>query len=348
MGPTLADIAKKAGVSHSAVSKILHSDQVNRFSRETVVKVKKIAAELNYKPNQFALSLKTGRSNCIGISTLTVGRNFLERFSDLYLSNIYSGIGHALAKKNIKLIFHEVSRYTDTIELAQRRMVDGLIFILFSETVAEFKRIESEFLAQLDIPYVVVHSLDMDMQCHQVGLNCAAGGFKAAEHLVQHGYKRIGLVKPLDNVPDHLQHLLEGFHNGLERHCLRVDEQAVFAAEVFSVDAGIEVAEKISALPQRPEALFVTYQTAALGIIKKCSEMGLRLPADLALISFAEEVKDFHDVLGLTCVLQPGFKKGETAGKLLLDVLEQNGGPARLRKIILEPELVIRKSCGCN
>ena len=128
---TMQDIALKAGKSRKVVSDILNNKNSIQISEETRVKVRRIARELNYRPNQFAQSLKTGRTHCLGISYVSSipGISFLSRFKQPYLSIIYSGIGQAASKENYHLLFPEVRDEDDSILLAQQRMVDGLILI---------------------------------------------------------------------------------------------------------------------------------------------------------------------------------------------------------------------------
>ena len=118
----MKEIAIRAGISRPNVSKILNNKPV-MVSTGTREKVLQIARELNYTPNYFARTLKTGKTNCIGVSILTNGRDFFTRFNDNYLSNVYSGLGAAIKANAIKMLFHEVNEHKESMELANKRMV---------------------------------------------------------------------------------------------------------------------------------------------------------------------------------------------------------------------------------
>jgi LacI family transcriptional regulator len=134
---TLKIIAKKAGISYPNVSKIINNKPVF-VSQENREKVLAIARELNYSPNQFAQSLKTGRTNIIGFSTGTV--NITSLFQDPYLSNVCTGVADALAQHKYKLIFHYFPRVAEgqSPDIATNQTVDGLIFSLFAHAVDIF------------------------------------------------------------------------------------------------------------------------------------------------------------------------------------------------------------------
>jgi LacI family transcriptional regulator len=344
---TMIDIAKKAGISRKYVSGIINNNNSIWVSEATRERVLNIAKELKFQPNQFARSLKTGKTNCIGISTLTAGSSFLKQFNNPYLGSVYSGIGDQLGDSNIKLIFQEVNSRSESIDLAQTKMVDGLIFVLFAEAMDYFEQIKTEVLQYLKVPYVVIHSLQDDMGCNSIGLDCIKGGYRMVEHLLQHGYSSIGCVKDQGRIP-FVENVYLGFQKALAGHNVPLDENMVFVTDGTDIQVGYRLAEQL--LQEKhplPRALFVLDDFICYGMIKKFQEAGVRVPEDIALVAFEDEYLELDNIFEVTALVQPGKEKGRQAAKLLLNLINSPEKYKELQQVILEPRLAIRKTCGC-
>jgi LacI family transcriptional regulator len=340
-------IAQKAGVARQTVSKVINKKDVD-ISPATREKIMNLVKELNFHTNHYASSLKTGRTNCIGISTLTGGTGHLGHFNDPYLGSVYSGIGQVVenASSDIKLLFHKVNYRNESLELAQKKMVDGLIFVLFVEAMENIEKIKAEVLPHIHIPYVCIHSLQQDLGCHNVGLDCRQGGDTITEHLVQHGYTSIGCVKP-PKTKMFMENLYQGYQQALTRHALSGDN-LVFTAPGTDIKTGYELAGRL--LQEKrplPRALFVLHDFVCFGMIRKFREAGLRVPEDIALVTFEDEYQELGNVDEVTALIQPGLEKGRKATEMLLDLIHTAETPGP-RQLILDLPLVVRKTCGCK
>jgi LacI family transcriptional regulator len=345
---TIKIIAQKAGVSEPTVSRVLNSkSKVTKLSHQRVLK---IAKKLNYQPNHFAASLKTGKTNCIGISALTAHASFMTRFNDPYLGSVYSGIGEVLSRaNNVKLIFHEVNQQSQSMEMAQKKMVDGMIFILFSKSLEDFEQIKSAVLRKISIPYVVIHSDQLDLSYNNVGTDFIQGGLTVTKHLINHGYQSIGCVTRPQPMPSFVANIFKGYQKALAFHHLRCDETMMMTATDTTIPAGYGLAERwLQSQRPLPRALVVLDNLICLGMLKKFREAGVRVPEDIALVTFEDEYPVFDDFFEVTAVVQPGIEKGRRAAELLLAAIDQPPGAIEARQIIVEPYLRVKKSCGCE
>jgi LacI family transcriptional regulator len=341
---TMQKIAEKAGVSKSAVSKVLNNRE-SYISQATRDKILAVCEELNYKPNFFAQSLNKERTNIIAVATL---ERSLGRFAHVYPSHIYQGIGDFFSDKNNKLIFKNFQKQTEPnhyMELVESRLVDGIIFLLFSAVLPQFKENEMSQLQKAGIPFVVIHSMREDLGCAGVGMDGVHGGSIAAEHLVKHDYKTIGLVKLARDYP-HCTDLAQGFMDGLEHFSRRIDKKFIFTTETAQNILGYQLADQLVKDKQElPQALFTVDDGLATGMIRRFNEAGIKVPGDIAIIGFSDLNPDFSDHIGLTSVKQPAEKKGFQAGEMIYHLL--NGKEKKPEFIVVKPELTIRKSCGC-
>ena len=149
-------MARKARVSYNTVSEIINLGREAKFAWQTVKRVKEAAEELGYSTNYFARFLKTGRTYLIGVSGLSPV--ILTRgFKNPYLTDVYQGIGEFFVNTEYKLIFHHYTitrQLGELYELARHRLVDGIIFILFSHKINSFLRYQARFLKEKNFPFI--------------------------------------------------------------------------------------------------------------------------------------------------------------------------------------------------
>jgi LacI family transcriptional regulator len=321
-----------------------------KFSKETVEKVKQAAAEMGYETNHFARSLKTGKTNIIGITFY--GRRQLTSFTDPYLSEIYAGIGAYVTDHNYKLIFHSIqsdAQIDQTLELAQQGIVDGLVYILFSSVFDRFHQDLAPYLKRLKIPVVLVHSSTEDFGFPAVGLNCVQGGRLAAEHLIGHGLRDISIVVPSTEIEIY-RDFMEGFADALAAGQLPFDAGRVITTPGFNYEHGTETARRLLEQGHRPpRALFVTEDALAYGLMDTFVAAGVRVPDDVAIIGFGDHGIGTFRNTNLTSIKQPAREKGEKAAELLLSMMQNGQGPDNVNRLtVLEPTLTVRQSCGCS
>jgi LacI family transcriptional regulator len=346
---TIKDVAQNLKLANTTVSDILNRGKGNRYAKKTVERVRHAARELGYETNHFARSLKTGRTNIVGITNIT--SMTLYGFKNSYLTDIYNGIGGFFATRNHKLIFQQypLSNSADEVcELARKKIADGLIFILFSRQVNEFVETHAPLLAKMRFPFVIVHSLGQDHHCPQVGYNSRAAGAMATAHLMQHGYETIAFVK-LKSAVAHIENLLTGYRQVLAGQGCAFKEELVFMADNFTFQAGRDLAHKILEDKRAlPRAFFVAEEGVARGMMQTFTRAGVRIPQDMAFVSLGNDINESETTSTLTVVRSLGQIKGQKASEMLLGLIDDPDKLENPRSVIVEPEMMVRESCGCG
>jgi LacI family transcriptional regulator len=343
MTTTIHDVARKAGVSHAAVSDILNRGRAMRFAPETVERVRKAAACLGYETNRFAQSLKNGKTGIIGIVNPD---RMLFNYHDPYFADIFMGLAAYFAGHDYKLMFLPLDNGHNGIEQALGgRLADGLVYVLLSRNLELFKKEHAPRLKRLGVPVVVVHSMRNVPGFAQIGLNCEAGGHAAAEHLIAaHGFRDVCLVTSQKPFQHHVD-LETGFQKSMKRHGLpqHVERLAGYGLKDGQALVDSWMAQK-KALPRA--IVTISYQLA-VGIVRRLITAGIRVPEEVALVSFGENVGDY-DAIGMTLIEQPARLKGTRAGELLLTLIKAPKAGHTTQKYIFKPKLIINQSCGCK
>ncbi|MEU0514683.1 LacI family DNA-binding transcriptional regulator [Amycolatopsis sp. NPDC006125] len=323
---TLRTIAQSAGVDISTVSRVLNGspeDAARAASRETADAIRKWAARLDYRPNPHAKSLRTQRSNLVGV--------LVPRLSDVVLATIYEGIedaaaGHGLATFVMNSHDRPAEQRART-ELALSRRVDGLI-LGDAHHDGEF----TGELAERRVPFVLVSR-------HAGGhpsVTCDdyRGGRLVAEHFLELGHRRAGVIagEPFAST-------------GIDRTAGFADRYRQEGLEVATVHSGFDTvgghraAERLLA-ETGPTAIFAVNDFAAIGALGAVRDAGLRPGADVAVAGFNDTPLAAELPVPLTSVRSPMHEMGRRALELLVTVL--NGQSPESER--LEPELFVRAS----
>jgi len=350
---TMTQIARLAGVSQPVVSSVINNSPYNRPSPQTREKILKIIRKYNFQPNLTAQSLKKGKTNSIGVTT--GGANFVRVFAHPYMSRIYAGIAAGLENTNYRLVFchfKQIVTSTDALQLASSRFADGIIYILLSVYLKQFKKdkIVEEY-NKLGIPYVIIHSLQQDLGANSIGLDCVYGGMVATEHLIQHGYADqggIGFVQVNSNIP-HINNLFKGYKKALKKHNIKFKAKFVYLAHGFHYSAGEEVVKQILQNKVLPRALLVSGSGLTFTLMKGLKKAGINVPDDIAIVGFDEYPMAEFVEPQITYIEQPAFQKGREATLLLLKLIEAKEKRKKESNlnVYLKPRLIIGKSCGC-
>jgi LacI family transcriptional regulator len=340
---TMKQIAEKAGIARPTVSRILN----NKYfvgNKETQERVLKIARELNYRPNYFARSLKKGKTNCIGL----MGGLHIMSFAHDYVTRITNGVETAVdASGRYSLIVFGANysaTYEKSVEMIEKGLVDGLVLTVLAHQVKEFEQKIMPVLRRNNTPFVVVHSLSRELAYNNVGFNSYQGGRLAGAHLAALGYKDVLFMQEeKDSLQD--REIFQGFCDALQQHQVPCGPDRAIVPDWKSWDQVFDTAYRtVLALPQLPRALFCASDTLAYGALKALHERGARVPADTALVGFDDE--RLHPALEpeITTIRHPLEEKGAAAVAMLLDILEGRRDRRQVHRMVLEPQLVVRKT----
>lgn len=271
----------------------------------------------------------------------------LKDLKSPFFSMIVHGIEEHASRKGYNLIISNSSKQVAREENLLRHLyntgVDGLLVVSMTHKYTAsgmLRKIHDE-----QFPYVMV-SYVKDPDIYYVGTNHEQGGYLAAKHLIECGYRRIGYLNgELGNLVGDLRK--KGFLRALKQARLQAKQKYMFRlrlkGEWHDYDSGYEVGKQVAKLVDKPEAMFVYNDLAALGFQQALLDKGLKVPEDVAIVGFDGIERGQYAPVPLTTVQQPFDQIGEQAVENLTKRIE--GQPAKA-KMILEPKLIIRESCG--
>jgi LacI family transcriptional regulator len=332
MPARLKDIAQDLNVSVVTVSKVLrnHPD-ISVDTRERVLKRMK---ELNYRPNLAARALVTGKTYAVGLIVPDLVHPFFGQVAKA-LSSVLRRKGYSLVLSSSE---DDPEFERQEIEQLLSRRVDALVIASSQWTAESFRPIEEH-----NTPYILIDRRFAGLSAHFVGVDDAAAGRIATEHLIAVGCRRLAHIggPEVSTAPGRA----EGFRKVLAEKRLPARPEFVVMRE-HGDDAGdisgYEVMKRLLALKPHPDGVFCYNDPTAMGAMKAVLEAGLDVPNDVAVVGCGNVTyADFLRV-PLTSVDQHSEAIGERAAKLALSILEQR--PARTRQIILEPQLIERAS----
>uniref|UniRef100_A0A7C3MQG0 LacI family transcriptional regulator n=1 Tax=Dictyoglomus thermophilum TaxID=14 RepID=A0A7C3MQG0_DICTH len=331
--PTMKDVAKLAGVSISTVSHVINKTRY--VEKETRERVYEAIKTLGYRPNILASSLRKKITNTIGL--------IISNITNLFYPEVVRGVEDYLTKFNYNLILcnsdEDVEKEKNYIEVLFSRRVDGLII---TPSKSSETRENLDLFREKNIPIVLVdrkiEGLDEDV----VLVDNVKGTYDAINYLISLGHKRIGIITgPLDTTTGYER--LEGYLKALEDNNIKKDNNLIYEGD-FKEKGGYEGTSYLLNLKNPPTAIFSSNNLMVLGSLKRITEIGVKIPSDLSLISFDDMEWFPYFSPPLTAVYQPAYELGETAVKLLFERLKR--GRKKKKEVILPTKLVIRESCA--
>ena len=340
-------IAEKAGINQSEVSRVLNN-KPTWLSEDKKERILQIARDLNYQPNRLAQSLKTGRTNLIGFTCM---EDIYAMMNDPYTLELFLALGRKYAGSGTRLVLQSYADILDRqpgLSMTTSRLVDGVIYILFSQNIKPFKENELPLLRETSIPFVAVHSCSRDLGCSNIGLDCVKGGELAAQHFIEHGYKDIGFVG-YRQPRIHIDELKTGLARGLKTAGGSLNSDRIYTYESFTTGAGQQVADELADSNKAlPRALLVAHELVAHGLIARLTEQGVRVPEDVAVMGFGGNTPGVSQTIQISAVHQPAVKKAELAVDYLARMIENPELKGEAQFVKLEPELTLGTTCGCK
>ena len=333
---TIKDIARKANVSHTTVSRALNNK--SRIKNETKDKILTIARELNYRPDFIARSLVMRRTKTLGLIITTIANPFyIELSQGIETTAISQGYNIILCSTN-----YDLSAERKYIDMLRSKGVDGIIL-----TSAHMGDPNIVGLAEEGFPIILINRRTyhpvVKEKVDYVGVDNILGGFLAVEHLIRLGHKRIGVIGGSSESSVGFERL-EGGKKALTTYGMEVIGDHFLEGD-FLKGSGYQGGKRFLKMDEPPTAIFATNDYMALGTYQAIVEEGRRIPEDIALIGFNDIEFAAMKGIELTTVGQKKYEMGAQAVKMLVERIE-GGGMGSPKEMILEPELIIRKTCG--
>jgi len=332
-GISIKDIAKQAGVSPTTVSFVLNGKaKEKRISDQVSKKILKIANKLKYKPNQLARGLRTGKTKTLGLIVEDIANNFW--------ANVAKVVEDEADKHGYKVLYGSTEDNSEKarglLEVLKYRQ-----FVFYIIAPTENMEKEIELLKMVRKPVVLMDRYLPNVDSHYVVVDNYQGAFAATSHLIAQGYKKIAIITTTSDQVQ-MKQRMEGFAAALKKHGITFNKNIVKKLP-FDLDRAGHTQE-ITKFLKAAKVDAVFFATNYLGIygIESIRSLGLRIGADVGMVSF-----DDHDLFRLhspsiTCVSQP---IGEI-GRQIVDVLmkELNHASNTSHHLVLSPTLEIRQS----
>ncbi|MEO6499411.1 MAG: substrate-binding domain-containing protein [Mucilaginibacter sp.] len=330
---SIVDIANQLSISKTTVSFILNGRaQEKRISAELVERVLKLVKEVGYKPNSLAKSLRTGKSNIIGLMVEDISNPFFAIIARLIEDRAY--------QNGYKIIYcstyNDTEKTKDLIGMFRDRHVDGYI-------IAPPEGIEDEISSLLkdNLPVVLFDRYLPLVDTDYITVNNLFSAYNATQHLIGQGYKNIAFLTFFSN-QSQMQDRAKGYKMALKENNLK----PILKELVFNQNAKYLVEPITAFLKKRKDIDAIIFGTNHIGTcgLKVINNLGLKIPKDLAVVSFDDsDVYELHSP-PITAIAQPIEEIADSVITTLLNKLNPSSVAAKSHAITLHTELVIRGS----
>jgi LacI family transcriptional regulator len=331
---TIKDIAKALNISKSTVSRALKN--ATDISVETKRRILEYAERNNYHPNPIASSLKEGKSYSIGV--------IVSEIANTFFSQVIDGIESVAYKKGYRVIIAQ-SRESEerekiNVEHLCSHSIDGLLISLSSSTsdISHLKDWHGKGL-----PIVFFDKISNEIQTHKVKVNNHQSAFKATEHLIENGYKKIAQLTSLPFLSNTVERL-GGYRSALEKHGLAYEESLIkYCRHGKNIVKEVQHAlDSLFANRIKPDAILCTSDRTTTSCFQvldsmkdKYGNIGLAGFSNSSLFNF------FPNQVGI--VQQPAFKIGEIATELLLQIIESKTPVEKFETKVLNTKLIVHR-----
>jgi LacI family transcriptional regulator len=335
---TLKQIAEELGISVATVSKALK--EYSDVSKRTRALVRETAHRLNYKPNSFAVNLRTKESKTIGIIIPEIVHHFF--------SSVIKGIVSQAEKKGYLVIMLQSNESYDLekkqLDLLISKRVDGILISLANGT-GNFDHIKN--VISQDIPLVMFDKIAKVVNCSKVIIDDRKAAYMATQYLINIGCKKIahfrGPLLPQNSIDRFL-----GYKQALLDNNIKYDSSLVYINECSdkSFEEGKKNAKQLLKDHKDVDGIFINTDLVAIGAMTLFLEKGIKIPEQINIVGFSNWFMSSVISPSLTTVDQPGFKMGKKAFKILYKEMmaKKKNKNFDYKQVVLDTELVIRDS----
>ena len=327
---TMRDVARLAGVSTSTVSAVINETVAVSPGRKK--RVLSAMAALDYHPDEVARSLKTGRTNVIGV--------VIPDITNAFYPEVIRGVEEAARQAGYGVLLCDSnedaqSEATHLATLSARR-VDGVLLACCASSSA------FDAMNRRRFPLVFVDRIPPGTVGSTVSSDNVDAGYTAAMHLIKLGHERIAmLVGNLDLSPH--RDRLEGFRKAMQESNLPIRDEYLIGGGVQIEDGRTAGLQLLSVSPV-PTAIIVSYNKLLLGLFESIDERKVRVPAQLSVVGFDDYVWNRYVTPSLTVIAQATGEMGRCAFELLHQLINSNSTEVLAKQIRLKTELRVRSS----
>lgn len=332
---SLKDIALEVGVSTSLVSYVLNNkEEEKRIGKEIANKIRKTAKKLNYRPNQIAKSLKISKTHTIGLVVASLDYRFTN--------GIVSAVEAEARSKHYTVLLgssdEDPKKFSDLINALIHRQVDGLILFAVENSERLIK-----YLKKMEVPFVLIDRILPAIKTNLVALDNFKATYLSITHIIKTGHKRIGFIN-LKNSMYHLHERTRGYNQAMKDNKLAV--KAGWYKEVNEKHLKEELCLAIKKMVKPPlscDAIFFATEYLTIAGLKFLNHLNIKVPEQVAVMSFDESEVFELFYCPITHSRQPLEQMGKAAMQTLIQAMSDK---KTVKQILLESDIIIKKSCG--
>lgn len=330
---TISDIAKKANVSRTLVSRVLNNKPgVSTRNRE---KILAIIEETHYVPSGLARSLVTQKTGAIGV--------IMDELCNEFFMKLIAGLQDAGEQHQYHVLFCSSRSHPETkmryVDYFSQGRTDGIITYGSSLDSEDFFR----YMAEQPVPCVFIEGGPDNSACNRIQIDNEQGAYEATRHLILQNRKTIIHVTGDMNYQASLERL-NGFVRAMRDYHIPITADSILYADFFEESAF----RQIRALLERgvrPDAVFAGADKTAYGVLRALMQAGISTPDEVAVIGFDDDTPDSRDIIfpGLSTMRQPMYEMGRAAVELLLAAIRDPDHHPQTQRF--QPELILRDTC---
>lgn len=328
MTVTIKDIARELGISYSAVSRALNHKA--GVSEKTRSKILETAERMGYQPNSLARGLVNKVSNTIGV--------VIPDILNPFFAEIIKGIMETTNNFGYDILLcvtgWEEKKEKEYIKTLQEKRVDGII-------LKSSKDRKDQVFDNIRVPFILLESWPTSSKCSFIEVDNEKGGYIAARHLIECGYKNIAFLGGKKDSYSNRQRL-DGFKKAFEENPKGIENTYTFFGD-FGMSSGYEMAWKLFNGENKIDAIFAGNDIIALGVLQCAEECGIKVPQELGVIGFDNISYARLPQIQLTTIHQPKYALGKIVLETLVDEIREKDHKI-IKRITLEPELIVRKT----
>jgi LacI family transcriptional regulator len=329
--PTIRDVAKLAGVAPITVSRVINNQ--GYISDDTRTRVEAAIAELHYIPNTLSRSLRSKKTDMIAL--------IVSDITNPFWTTVTRGVEDACSEHQLNVVLcntdEKPEKLNQYVNLLLQKQTDGFILVPTRDAMPAIRRTQKQ-----GVPLVVLDRVLPDVRVDVVRSDSEGGAYQLTRYLLELGHRRIAMLSGQVEISTG-EHRIAGYKRALQEFNLPVDETLIHHGEYKSESGYVRTLHVMQHVNPRPTALFAGNNFIAVGVIRALSELGLRVPDDVSLVSFDDLPTLFKPFL--TVVAQTPYDLGYQAAQLLFERISEPDD-VEPREIVLPVEMFIRESCA--
>jgi LacI family transcriptional regulator len=328
----LKSLAQELNLSASTVSRALRGS--HEISQQTIDRVKALADKLGFQPNPHASSLRRSKSKTIAV--------IIPEIDNHFFSQVMNGVEDVAQKKEyhvlIYLTHEDYTREKDILQLLRNGRVDG-VMISVSNTTKQFEHLQEFYNSGLPLVFFDRLAESIDAPC--VSTDDVDAAFKATEHLVDKGCRRIAFLSMSSTL---------SISSGRKDGYLKALEKKGLSGKGYYLECGTDdqtnrqLIRTLLQSSNRPDAVFAAVEKLAINTYEVCRELNIAIPKQLKVIGFSNLSAVALFDPSLSTVVQPAYDIGKEATSILFNIIEKKNLLARERKAIFPSTIVERES----